>query len=64
MRKLLYVEDGFLDPPLCQSFIDLFDKEDSFVERVTHSNPNESLTANPDIICARISSQIPIYGVT
>ena len=49
MKKIIYIEDGFLDPPLCQSFIDLFDKEDSFVERVTHSNPNESLTANPDI---------------
>ena len=49
MKKLIYVQDDFLDPKLCKPFIDLYDKSDSFVETVTHSNPNDSLTVNPEI---------------
>jgi len=51
MRKLLYVEDGFLDPPLCQFFYSIYlIKKISFVERVTHYKYQmKVLTANPDI---------------
>ena len=49
MKKLIYVQDDFLDPKLCKPFIDLYDKSDSFLETVTHSNPNDSLTVNPEI---------------
>ena len=37
MKKLIYVQDDFLDPKLCKPFIDLYDKSDSFLETVTHS---------------------------
>ena len=47
--KLIYIQDDFLDPKLCQPFLELYDKKDSFLESVTHSNPHESLTFNPDI---------------
>ena len=49
MTKLIYVQDDFLDPSLCKPFIDLYDKKDSFLETVTHSNPNESLSKYPEI---------------
>ncbi len=50
MKKLLYVQDDFLDPSLCQPFIDLHVKEnDTFLEAVTHSNENESLSYGPDV---------------
>ena len=49
MTRLIYVQDDFLDPKLCKPFIDLYDKSDSFLETVTHSNPNDSLTINPEI---------------
>ena len=50
MRKLLYVQDNFLDTSFCQPFIDLHVKEnDTFLEAVTHSNENESLSYGPDV---------------
>ena len=50
MKKLLYIEEEFLNPILCKPFIDLHIKEkDTFLEAVTHSNSNESLTKTPDI---------------
>ena len=50
MKKLLYVQDDFLDPSLCQPFIDLHVKDnDTFLEAVTHSNENESLSYGPDV---------------
>ena len=50
MRKLIYVEDNFLDSSLCEPFINLFDvkKEDRSLDAVTHSDPNESLTYIPN----------------
>ena len=50
MKKLIYVEDNFLDSSLCQPFIDLFDvkKEDRSLDAVTHSDPNETLTYIPN----------------
>ena len=50
MKKLIYIEDNFLDSSLCQPFIDLFDvkKEDRALDAVTHSDPNESLTYIPN----------------
>ena len=47
--KLIYIQDDFLDPKLCQPFLELYDKKDSFLESVTHSDPHESLTVNPNI---------------
>tara|TARA_Y100001978_G_scaffold196730_1_gene206619 strand:- start:81 stop:662 length:582 start_codon:yes stop_codon:yes gene_type:complete len=47
--KLIYVQDDFLNPELCKPFIDLYENSDSFLETVTHSNPNDSLTVNPEI---------------
>ena len=51
MRKLLYVEDEFLNPSLCHPFINLHgdNKEETFLEAVTHSDSNESLTYGSDI---------------
>ena len=50
MKKLIYIEEDFLSPSLCQPFIDLYDNsEDSFLKSVTHSNSNESLEKNPVI---------------
>ena len=50
MNKILYIQDNFLNSSLCQSFIDLHEKEnDTFLEAVTHSNENESLSYGPDI---------------
>ena len=50
MKKLIYVEDNFLDSSLCEPFINLFDvkKEDRSLDAVTHSDPNESLTYIPN----------------
>ena len=50
MKKVMYVEEDFLSPSLCEPFIDLHEKEnDSFLETVTHSNSGESLSYAPDI---------------
>ena len=50
MKKILYVQDNFLEPSFCQPFIDLHVKEnDTFLEAVTHSNENESLSYGPDV---------------
>ena len=51
MKKLIYVEEEFLNPSLCKPFIDLHgdQKEDTFLEAVTHSNSDESLSYGPDI---------------
>ena len=50
MKKILYVQDNFLEPAFCQPFIDLHVKEnDTFLEAVTHSNENESLSYGPDV---------------
>ena len=50
MKKILYIQDNFLNSSLCQSLIDLHEKEnDTFLEAVTHSNENESLSYGPDI---------------
>ena len=62
MKKLIYIQEKFLDPSLCIPFIELSkrnDKEmpygdesrggDTFLTTVTHSNPNESLPKAPDI---------------
>tara|TARA_Y100001938_G_C7876651_1_gene322966 strand:- start:41 stop:649 length:609 start_codon:yes stop_codon:yes gene_type:complete len=50
MKKLLYVEEEFLYPTLCKPFIDLhLDKNESFLEAVTHSSSEESLSYGPDI---------------
>ena len=50
MKKLIYIEDNFLDSSLCQPFINLYDinKEDRPLDAVTHSDPNESLTYIPN----------------
>ena len=50
MKKLLYIEEEFLNPTLCKPFIDLhIEENDTFLEPVTHSNSNESLSYSPDI---------------
>ena len=50
MKKILYVQDNFLEPSFCQPFIDFHVKEnDTFLEAVTHSNENESLSYGPDV---------------
>ena len=50
MKKLIYIQDNFLDPSLCKPFIDLFSvkKEDRSLDVVTHSDPNETLTYMPE----------------
>ena len=50
MKKLIYIEDNFLNSSLCQPFIDLFDvkKEDRSLDAVLTSDPNESLTYIPN----------------
>ena len=50
MKKLIYIQDNFLDPSLCKPFIDLFSikKEDRSLDAVTHSDPNETLTYMPE----------------
>ena len=50
MKPFLYVKENFLDPSLCQPFIDLYDlnKEDRPIDAVTHSDPNETLTYIPN----------------
>ena len=50
MKKLIYIQDNFLDPFLCKPFIDLFDvkKENRSLDAVTHSDPNETLTYMPE----------------
>jgi len=60
MKKLIYIEENFLNPFLCKSFINFAksNKEempygdesrggDTFLTTVTHSNPNESLPKEP-----------------
>ncbi len=62
MKKLIYIQEKFLDPSLCIPFIELAksnDKEmpygdesrggDTFLTTVTHSNPEESLTKGMDV---------------
>ena len=62
MRKLIFIEEKFLDPILCEPFINLAkknDKEmpygdesrggDTFLTTVTHSNPDESLSKGMDV---------------
>ena len=50
MKKLIYIQDNFLDPSLCKPFIDLFSvkKENRSLDAVTHSDPNETLTYMPE----------------
>ena len=50
MKKLIYIQDNFLDSSLCKPFIDLFNlkKEDRSLDAVTHSDPNETLTYMPE----------------
>ena len=50
MKKFLHIEENFLDPSLCQPFIDLYDinKEDRPLDAVTHSDPTETLTYIPN----------------
>ena len=48
-KKLMYIEEEFLSPSLCQPFIDLHEENDSFLETVTHSNSDESLSYSPKI---------------
>ena len=62
MKKLVYIEENFLDVSLCQPFINLAKKNkeeipygdesrggDTFLTSVTHSNPYESLPNEPNI---------------
>ena len=62
MRKLIFIEEKFLDPILCEPFINLAkknDKEmpygdesrggDTFLTTVTHSNPDKSLSKGMDV---------------
>ena len=62
MKKLIYVQENFLDPSLCIPFIELAKKNnqeipygdesrggDTFLTTVTHSNPDESLTKGMDV---------------
>ncbi len=62
MRKLIFIEEKFLDPILCEPFINLAkknDKEmpygdesrggDTFLTTVTHSNSDESLSKGMDV---------------
>jgi hypothetical protein len=56
MKKLIYMEENFLNPLLCKTFIDFAKKNkeempygnesrggDTFLTSITHSNPHESL---------------------
>ena len=49
MRKLIYIEDNFLDSSLCKPFIDLYDvkEEDRSLDAVTHAEGGGSLTFQP-----------------
>ena len=62
MKRIIYIEEKFLDPFLCKPFVDLAksnSKElpygdptrggDTFLTTVTHSDPNESLAKGADI---------------
>ena len=62
MKKLIYVQENFLDSSLCIPFIELAKKNnqeipygdesrggDTFLTTVTHSNPEESLTKGMDV---------------
>ena len=62
MKKLIYIQEKFLDPSLCIPFIELAKRNnkempygdesrggDTFLTTVTHSNPNETLSKGPDI---------------
>ena len=62
MKKIIYIEENFLDDCLCEPFIDISQKNkepipygdetrggDTFLTTVTHDNPNESLPKGQDI---------------
>ena len=62
MKKLIYIQEKFLDPSLCVPFIDLAKRNnkempygdesrggDTFLTTVTHSNPEESLSKGMDV---------------
>ena len=62
MKKLIYIEEKFLDSFLCEPFISLAKRNDeelpygdesrggdTFLTTVTHSNPDESLTKGMDV---------------
>ena len=62
MKKLIYIQEKFLDPSLCVPFIELAKRNnqempygdesrggDTFLTTVTHSNPNESLAKEMDV---------------
>ena len=62
MKKLIYIEEKFLDSSLCIPFIELAKRNDeempygdesrggdTFLTTVTHSNPNESLASGMDV---------------
>ena len=62
MKKLIYVEEKYLDPFLCEPFINLSKRNeqelpygdvsrggDTFLTTVTHSNPDESLAKGMDV---------------
>ena len=62
MKKLIYIQEKFLDPSLCVPFIELAKRNnkempygdedrggDTFLTTVTHSNPNQSLAKGLDV---------------
>ena len=62
MKKLIYIQEKFLDHSLCVPFIELAKRNnqempygdesrggDTFLTTVTHSNPNESLAKEMDV---------------
>ena len=62
MKKLIYIEEKFLDSFLCEPFISLAKRNDeelpygdesrggdTFLTTLTHSNPDESLTKGMDV---------------
>ena len=62
MKKLIYIEEKFLDPIFCEPFINLAKRNtkelpygdesrggDTFLTSVTHSDPDESLTKGMDV---------------
>ena len=62
MKKLIYIQEKFLNPSLCVPFIDLAKRNnkempygdesrggDTFLTTVTHSNPEESLSKGMDV---------------
>ena len=62
MKKLIYIQEKFLDPSLCVPFVELAKRNDkpmpygdesrggdTFLTSVTHSNPEESLSKGMDV---------------